>query len=453
VSPEHGEDRASPPSLIARVAAAGALVLALVLVGVIVLSGGSSYTLHAVFTDAGGLVTGDDVLIGPARVGTINSIGLTANGQAKVTFSLKPEASPMHRGTIARIAENSLSGIASHYIVLYPGPSVAPAIPSGGALPPTDVYSEVSLDQVFDALDPLTRLGIRGLIRGQAVSIKGRALAANRTIHFLAPALSSTSQVTKALARNEPAFDGFLVQGAQAMSALASRSLELTQLVANTNATTSAIASQSAALQQALALLPPALTRSTQTFAGLRTTLDALTPLVAASKPAFRRLEPFAVALRDLAKVSIPTVTALSDLIHNPVAGAGDLTELFQLTPGLAQLAATAFPELIRSMNDSQTQLDTFREYTPDVVASLASLGQAGGYYDANGHYTRTQPFFSAFGLDAANQLTDQSPALRYAGLQKVYGRCPGGAIQPTPDGSAPWAVPGCNPSTTPPGP
>jgi phospholipid/cholesterol/gamma-HCH transport system substrate-binding protein len=104
-------------------------------------------------------------------------------------------------------------------------------------------------------------------------------------------------------------------------------------------------------------------------------------------------------------------------------------------------------------MNDSQAQLDTFREYTPDVVAALTNLGQAGAYYDANGHYTRTQPVFDAFRVDGYNQLQTKPPSQRYDGLQVVQGRCPGGAVQPTPDGSAPWAVPGCNSSTTPPGP
>jgi phospholipid/cholesterol/gamma-HCH transport system substrate-binding protein len=431
--------------------AAGALTCAVVLVALIVLGSGSSYTVHLTFSDASGLVTGDPVMIGPAGVGEVSSIGLTHDGEAAVAISLQSDAAPIHQGTVARIEEDSLSGIADHYIVLAPGPSGAPAIPSGGSLPASDAYAEVSLDQLFDALDPLTRAGIRGLIRGEAAAIQGRPQAANRTLEYLAPALASTSNVTQALVRNEPAFDGLLVQGAQALQALASRSAQLTELVANTDAATSAIASQSRSLETALGLLPGALSKSTTTFAGLRATLDALDPVVAASKPANRRLAPFAKALRLLAQASIPTVRELSELIHNP-AGTGDLTELLLETPALARLAKAAFPRLIAEMNDSQDQLDYFREYTPDVVAALADLGQAGAYYDANGHYVRTQPIFDAFGLDASNQLVSRSPADRYSGLQVVHGRCPGGAVQAAPDGSSPQSVPGCNPATTPPG-
>lgn len=405
------------------------------------------------FSDASGLVTGNQVLIGPANVGSVQSIGLTPNGEAQVTISLESAAAPMHAGTIARINENSLSGIADHYIVLNPGPESAPTIPTGGQIPEQSTYSEVSLDQLFDSLDAPTRQGLRGFIEGEAASIQGKASEAHQTLQYFAPALASTSDVTAELTRDEPAFDGLLVQGAQAMTQLASRSQELTQLISNGDQATGAIASQSRSLETALSLLPGALNHSTSTFAGLRQTLNSLDPVVNASKPASRQLEPFAVELRQLAEASIPTLNELSDLLRNP-SGRGDLLTLLKDTPGLARVAIPAFPRLIHEMNISQDQLNAFREYTPDVVAALTNLGQAGAYYDANGHYVRTQPVFDAFAVNAANQL-EPLPSFdtRYTGLQVVHGRCPGSAIQPTADGSAPWVVPGCNAASTLPGP
>jgi phospholipid/cholesterol/gamma-HCH transport system substrate-binding protein len=115
-------------------------------------------------------------------------------------------------------------------------------------------------------------------------------------------------------------------------------------------------------------------------------------------------------------------------------------------------VARSAFPELIREMNDSQSQLDYLREYTPDVIAALANLGQASAYYDANGHYTRTQPFFGAFGLNAANQLVPRLPADRFDGLEVVHGRCPGSAVQPA-SATQISSVAGCSTTATLPGP
>ena len=53
-------------------------MLALVVVALVVLGSGSTYTLNAQFQDASGLVTGDNALIGPAAVGTVSSIGPTS---------------------------------------------------------------------------------------------------------------------------------------------------------------------------------------------------------------------------------------------------------------------------------------------------------------------------------------------------------------------------------------
>jgi phospholipid/cholesterol/gamma-HCH transport system substrate-binding protein len=437
---------------VGRVAAVGSLVAAIVIVAVILLSGGSSYTLHADFEDAGQLVSGNQVLMGPATVGTITSIGLTPSSLAEVTMSLDPSVGQLPQGTVARVYENSLSGIANKYVVLEPGPKGNPPIPSGGTIPVQNTRSFVSLDQLFDTLNPLTRLGLKNYIRGNAASIQGRAFAANQTLKYFEPALASTSDVTAELTRDEPTFDSLVVQGAQAMQLLASRSQTLTQLIANTATTTGAIARQSQALETALQLFPNALNRQTSTFKGLNSTLDALDPLVSASKIGIRRLEPFAALLRQLVNASIPTIGNLDALIHNP-SGTGDLTSLARSTPALAKTAATAFKHLIAQMNQSQPQLDYLREYAPDVVAALTNVGQSSGYYDANGHYARTQPVFDAFAINGFNQLTTKPPSARYDNLQVVHGRCPGSAAQPTPDGSAPWVVPGCIPSAVPPGP
>jgi len=428
------------------------LGLALIVVAVLILGGGSSYSLSADFQNASGLVTGDNVLIGPAAVGTINAITLTSNGQARVKMSLHGGVGPMHQGTVARIAEDSLSGIASKYVLLEPGPSQAPPIEDGGVITSTHTYAEVNLDQVFDTFDPLTRAGLKGFIRGEAASLDGRGVEANRALKYLAPGLQTTSQLTAELTRDQPTFDQLVIQGANALSALASRSQQLSQLIANTSTATGAIASQSQSLQQALGLLPGTLHQATTTFQGLQTTLNALDPLVAASKPAVRQLPEFLAALRKNIEVGIPTIGALDDLIHNP-AGGGDLTSLAEATPALARIAATAFPEMIRQLNDSEAQVEYLRNYAPDVVAALTNLGQAGAYYDANGHYVRTQPALFPFGLNSNNELTTQFPSQRYDGLTAVRTRCPGAASQPTPDGSAPHSVPGCSTSDVPPGP
>ncbi|HET9123507.1 MAG TPA: MlaD family protein [Solirubrobacteraceae bacterium] len=434
----------------ARIGATAALIAAAAAIVVIVFGGGSSYVVHAQFQDASGLVTGDDVLIGPAPVGTITGIGLSPQGQAVVTMSLHGTGT-LHRGTVARIAEDSLSGIASKYIELEPGSVRAPAIRSGGSIGAGHSYAEVNIDELFNSFNAATRRGLSNLIRGEATSLKGRGALANRTLEYLAPGLQSAAQVTHELARSEPAFDGLLVQGADAMRMLASRSAQLSSLIANTSTATGAIARESSALQRALSLLPSTLRRSQHTFVGLDTTLTALDPVVSAAKPASRHLAAFASGLRSLSQVATPTIGALDTLIANP-AHTGDLTSLALAAPGLLRQADRAFPALIHNFAESHNQLIYLRHYTPDVVAALADIGQASSYYDADGHYVRTEPMLYPFTTNSMGQLVMQNPAARYNGLTRLTNRCPGSAVQPSPDGSAPVNTGHCDPSQVPPG-
>ncbi len=446
-------DRRQQPSARARAVALGSLLLAIVVIAYIVLSSGSSYRVRLLFSDASGLVGGDQVMIGPSSVGSVQSINLTTTGQAAVVVSLDGSAAPIYQGTVARIEENGLAGIASHYITLQPAAAKGNAqIASGGTITQNDTYAEVGLDQIFDTLNAKTREGLRNVIRGEATSISGRAPEANKTLEYLDPLLQSTSQVTAALNHDEPAFDQLLVQGAQTMQQLASRSEQLTDLVGKTDAVTGAVAQQSQALEQALTLLPSALTKSTTTFAGVRKTIAALEPLVAATKPQVKQLEPFAVALNQFAQAATPTLGYLAALISSP--NGGNLTDLLREAPALERAASSGFPAIIASIvaQESSGQIQALREYTPDIVAALANTGQLNGYYDANGHYARGEPFYGAYGISGGT-LTDQSPADRYNGLTVVKaGRCPGGATQPG-DGSMPESVSGCDTSNTPPGP
>ena len=432
-------------SLAARRGAAGALLAAVIVVAILVFGSSSPYTIRAQFQNASGLVTGNNVLIGTASVGTVAAIGLTRDGLAEVTMHLHG-VGKLHQGTVARIYEDSLSGIASKYVELEPGSNNRPVIHSGGVIGEGDTHSEVNLDELFDSLNAKTRSGLANVIRGEAASLKGGGKAANRTLEYLAPGLASASQVTAELSRDEPSFDGLLVQGAKAMQALASRSDELTQLVSNTSQTAGAIDRQSQALQQSLDLLPGVLQRSTTTFAGLDRTLGSLTPVVNASKPNLAELPEFAAALNRVSKRALPTVHQLNDLISNPTRS-GDLISLLESSPSLASIAAKAYPEMIKQFEQSKPQLNYLREYTPDVVAALSNVGQASATYDANGHYVRTQPDVFAFTINGANQLVSQFPSDRYDGLQHVTERCPGSAVQPAPDGSAPESVPGCDSS------
>jgi phospholipid/cholesterol/gamma-HCH transport system substrate-binding protein len=112
------------------------------------------------------------------------------------------------------------------------------------------------------------------------------------------------------------------------------------------------------------------------------------------------------------------------------------------------------FPRTIRTLDRATPVIQYARQYTPDLSAWFTKFAGVAGYYDANGHYARVQPLFAPTQLQSDGTLAAVNPANRVDPFQKgVFRRCPGGAAQYPPDGSAPVPAPGCDPSAEVPGP
>ena len=111
------------------------------------------------------------------------------------------------------------------------------------------------------------------------------------------------------------------------------------------------------------------------------------------------------------------------------------------------------FPRAIRTLDRAQPVFEYARGYTPDFAAWITNFGQVAANYDANGHYARVQPMFLPAQLAAARSRRC-APQQKLNGFERgILSRCPGGVIQPPPDGSARSPAEGCDPATTPPGP
>jgi phospholipid/cholesterol/gamma-HCH transport system substrate-binding protein len=439
-------------STVARVIAVAALVAAVALIALAMFGNGSSYTVHAVFENAGQLVKGNEVRVGGQPIGSITDIALDDDANAVVTMKVEDNFAPLHDGTTATIRATSLSGIANRYISLKPGPNSGSKIADGGRIGTDNTSAPVDLDVLFDTLDAKTRRGLRNLIRGSGDWYDGKAQQARESTKYVPPWLSSSSDLTGELALDQQVLSRFVRDGSRTVSAIAERRDDLSALVSNTNQAMAAIGDESVALQRALTLLPGTLRKANTTFVNLRSTLDDLQLLVDESKPATKQLEPFFRRLRPLIADARPTVADLSQLISKPGSG-NDLTELTALQPRLAKLTATVFPRAIRALDRSQPVVEYARQYTPDITGWITKFAEVAGYYDANGHYARVQPVFSPT-VYSGGALQAVPDARHFEGYQPgILRHCPGGATQPPPDGSAPEPAEGCRITDVPPGP
>lgn len=389
-------------SVIGRVAATAAVAVALVGVVVILLSGGPTYQVKAVFANASQIVSGDLVEVAGNQIGTVSNIALTPDGNAQLTLNItNPAYSPLRQGTQATVRELSLSGIASRYVNLSLGSPNAPKIADNGVIGANDTTSEVDLDQIFDTLNGPTLKGLQDVFQGSAEQYKGYGQLAARAFPYLNPAIASSSMLFREINRNPGSFTHFIVKTGNLVTTVAQRSADLSGLIRHLSTTTQALAAQRVPLAQSLQRLPGFMRLANTTFVNLRGALDQLTPLVNAAKPVAPKLQKLLVQLRPLANDSVPTLRDLSNIISRPGTN-NDLIELIRLGVPLAASTVRpirangavqqgAFPATVQALNESTPQLAFARPYAVDLTGWFEGYTHP-GTIDANGGSSRVAP-------------------------------------------------------------
>jgi phospholipid/cholesterol/gamma-HCH transport system substrate-binding protein len=488
-------------SLIGRVAALGAVCIAVVVVGILLLGSGSTYSVKAIFTNASQIVKGDQVEVAGNSIGSVSNIALTPNGRAELTLTIsQSQFTPLHEGTQAIIRQPGLSSVAARYVDLNLGAANGRAIPSGGILDQTSTQSEVDLDQVFNALNGPTRKGLQNVIQGSAASYAGRGKQAQLGYEFLNPAIASSSLLFEQLNRDTAKFTRFIVNSSNLVTTLAERQSDLSGLVSHLSTTFSALSAQQNALGESVQRLPPFMRLANTTFVNLRNSLVDLTNLINATKsvsnplPGYPRGKLYALLqqLEPLAIDAVPTVKNLAGVISKPGPG-NDLIDLNHLSVPLAQATCGnqpkgqspqcsgndtffvdgaqrqgAFPVSANALNQSVPELAVARPYAVDLTGWFEGYSHP-GVYDANGAVSRIAPVVGVGSVQngalnilgsnpLSNLLTDATGRQAFANSVLTTGqgdRCPGSMERgPTAGTSATQVESGfpCNPSEVPTG-
>ena len=431
-------------SAIGRVAAVGAVIAAIVLVGLVLFGGGGlgGYKVKARFINAGQLVKGNPVQVGGVPIGSVKGIRITDNGEAEVELSIDGDHAPLRRGTRAEIRQFSQSGLANRYVDLSLPPNSDDKIPDGGVIETDKTVTQVDLDELYNTLDARTRRSLQGFFKGSADQWRNMSDEANLGFQYLNPALSTSRRLFNELTKDTPLLQRFLVDSSQMVTALAARRDDLAGLIGNLNDTTRALGSQKEALAESISRLPPFMRRANTTFVNLRSTLNEVDPLVDASKPVAKRLQPFLSQARAFAADAKPTVRDLSVTIRKD-GRANDLINLLQTFPPLADIATVkkdrsyapggksygvgetrgAFQESVDALKGGAGEIGFARPYTTDFLGWFDDFSTTGGGFDALGATARGFITMSEF---------LHKDSLAY----KQYKRCPGAAEAPAKDGS-----------------
>jgi phospholipid/cholesterol/gamma-HCH transport system substrate-binding protein len=433
-----------------RITALIAVAIAAVAIVIVLVTGGTTYVLHARFSDAGQLVNGDLVTIAGHQVGSVGAIKLTNNGLADVELDIGDSSiTPIRTGTVATIGQLSLTGVANRFVGLSLGPG-AP-IPSGGTLPLSQTRGIVDLDVLLNALTPRVRSSIQRILKTGAYFVgSSTPRQINRSILYFNPALSQSAQLGAEVVADRAALDRLVSSSAQVSSALASRNPDLGGLVTNTAAWLREVATHRSALQDELGRAPAVLEQGTGVLRDVNFTLQTLNPVLKDLQPVAPRLGTMLQVLVPAARGAIPTVKGIQSLVPGARKA---LTEL----PPVSNQAVPSIKSLTTALNGTTPILAGLRPYTPDVVAGFFDGvgGGSGSNYDANGHYIKSLLTVQAAGGTLTGLLNTLSNLLGTAignvtGLNgartKLLAPCPGGGSPPT--ATNPWTAPDLLPGT-----
>ncbi len=427
---------------IARLVAMGALAIAVVVVAFVLITGGSSYVLHAQFTDAGQLVSGDLVTIAGHQVGSVGSVQLSNNGLADIELDISDGSiTPLRSGTLATIGQLSLTGVANRFVSLTPG--AGDPIKSGGTLPVAQTRGIVDLDVVLDALTPKVRTSLQQILKTGAYFVgKPTVSSLNQLAHYLNPAFSQATQLGSEIVADRFALQRLVSSTGQLASSLAAHSGDLGGAVTNTAATLREVAGQRAALQDILARAPGVLSQGQGVLGDINYSLGQLDPTLAALQPVAPRLATLLTKIVPFGQNLIPTITEVRALFPGAKRALNGL-------PPVTKQGIPALNSLTAGVKKLTPILSGLRPYAPDVVAGFFSGvgGAGGGGYDANGHYLKSLLTVQGGGASLSGLLSLLGTTLSKLGALNgertgLLATCPGGGAPPAADGSNPWTTP-----------
>jgi ABC-type transporter Mla subunit MlaD len=335
-----------------------ASVVALVTLG----AGGTSgsYRVDALFDNADFLISGQDVKIAGARVGSVEKVGLTRDHRARVVMRIDPGFAPFRANADCRIRPQSLIG--EKFVECNPGtPSERPLARNGGdapTVPVANTHSPVDLDLVFTALKLPLRQRLSIVLSELGIGLAGRPAELNAAILRANPALQQARR-TLAILDSERHTLGRLIDASdRVIGQLAARRGQVSGFIDRAAAVTQTAAARRGDLDLAVQRLPALL-------AELQPAATDLTGFATDARPVVRALGAAAPQLRallgdfhPLADAARPTLVKLSELSATglrAVHAAGPVARLLDpVARRLPPTVAIAQP-LVDSLRDRHT--------------------------------------------------------------------------------------------------
>lgn len=273
-------------------------------------TGSGGYTLRLDFTNADGVVKGNDVLIYGVKAGSVQDLTLR-DSLAVITVSIDQSFAPLHAGTKAVV--RSLGLLGNHYVEVIPGPASGPELAEGAEIDITSTTSPTDLDQFNAVFDAPTREKIKeATLQGQ-IALGARAKVLNRDLAQLRNLAVAAEPLTGVLDQHQVALDRATVAFDTLTQKLVREDAALGSLVDHGNSVLSSLQQEDAQLGGLLQHGDTSLGRLDQVLSGNESNLAGF---LARQPQALRDLDYNAVSATPDLENATPLLPDLYNLIY-----------------------------------------------------------------------------------------------------------------------------------------
>ncbi len=356
------------------------------------------YTIHAVFSNANGLVPGSPVRIAGVDVGQVTGVGAvpgcrtggsvetsdTSSDQqctaADITMSINNNGLPIHKdATFAIRPRIFLEG--NFFVDVSPGTPEAPTAPSSWTFPIQQGTEPVQFDQVVTSLQAPTRANLQTLLQQFGGALKKGGPSYNASIQYWLPAYEYSAVVSHdALGIQPHDLSNWIAEQGEVSGAIDTHPKNLENLITNFNTTAHSFAVENTALSQAVAELPQTLSVALPAFHALNAAFcsGAQVPDCAPGPlpQLAKALIPGVKSTGPMIDASLPFITQLRYLV-SPTELRGLTADLAKTVPALSNLTRQSIPLMANGVRPAASCAE-------NVVIPWSKLTINDGHFDAS---------------------------------------------------------------------
>jgi virulence factor Mce-like protein len=349
-----------------------------------------TYNVNVQVPDAAGLIAGDGVLIGGARVGYVGSItgAKTQDGRPFAVLHLKLNSSTQPLPVDSTDLVRPVSPLGEKYLQITRGTS-RETLRAGSTISLSRTHLPVEINDFFNMFDRRTRAAAQTNLNEFGDGFAGRGADLNRAFSQLSPLVSNLLPVMNNLLDRRTRWAQLFPSLEQAAHEVAGVADQQAQLFAGLDATFTPLSQATGALRAAIAGGPPALQTAARDLPQQAPFLEDTAALFHRFRPTFASLGRASTQLIPAERAGIPALRRAPQLNGRLVSTFNALESFVQdprTLPGLVLLTDTArlIEPTVAFIEPAQTRCNYLTLFFRNFENSLSESDSIGSMLDVN---------------------------------------------------------------------